>query len=142
MDHWRKLERQFVSRAFRLALPNAGKSSPAKMAMMAMTTRSSMSVKAHLLTGREPLATGEIPFTGFAFELVRISETASPRPVGCQAKMAVSEDKTRICVRTPRPVGDKEERSGRSSRRVKRFTDAHNGFLRFRKRIVFAMMRL
>ena len=119
MDHWRKLERQFVSRAFRLALPNAGKSSPAKMAMMAMTTRSSMSVKAHLLTGREPLATGEIPFTGFAFELVRISETASPRPVGCQAKMGVSEDKTRICVRTPRPVGDKEERSGHWSRRVK-----------------------
>src|SRR2546425_4600716 len=96
MDHWRKLERQFVSRAFRLALPNAGKSSPAKMAMTAMTTRSSMSVKAHLLTGREPLATGEIPFTGFAFELVRISETASPRPVGCQAKMAVSADKTRM----------------------------------------------
>ena len=51
-----------------------------------------MSVKAHLLAGREPLATGEIPFTGIAFELVRISETASPRPVGCQAKMAVSED--------------------------------------------------
>src|SRR6185369_3156512 len=96
MDHWRKLERQFVSRAFRLALPNAGKSSPAKMAMTAMTTRSSMSVKAHLLTGREPLAIGEIPFIGFAFALVRISETASPRPVGCQAKMAVSEDKPRM----------------------------------------------
>src|SRR5438105_12391796 len=96
MDHWRKLERQFVSRALRLALPNAGKSSPAKMAMMAITTRSSMSVKAHLLTGREPMATGEIPFTGIAFELVRISETASPRPVRCQAKMAVSEDKTRM----------------------------------------------
>src|SRR5204862_6794346 len=87
MDHWRKSERQFVSRAFRLALPNAGKRSPAKMAMMAMTTRSSMSVKAHLLTGREPLATGEIPFTGIAFELVRIGETASPRPVGCRAKV-------------------------------------------------------
>ena len=55
-----------------------------------------MSVKAHLLTGREPLATGEIPFTGIAFELVRISETASPRPVGCQAKMGVSEDKKRM----------------------------------------------
>src|SRR5580765_1226087 len=96
MDHWRKLERQFVSRAFRLALPNAGKSSPAKMAMTAITTRSSMSVKAHLLTGREPLATGEIPFIGFAFALVRISETANPRPVGCQAKMAVSEDKSRM----------------------------------------------
>ena len=55
-----------------------------------------MSVKAHLLTGREPLATGEIPFIGFAFALVRISETANPRPVGCQAKMAGSEDKTRM----------------------------------------------
>ena len=58
-----------------------------------------MSVKAHLLTGREPLATGEIPFIGFAFALVRISETASPRPVGCQAKMAVSEDKSRMTGR-------------------------------------------
>ena len=60
-----------------------------------------MSVKAHLLTGREPLATGEIPFIGFAFAFVRISETASPRPVGCQAKMAVSEDKGRISKSPP-----------------------------------------
>ena len=53
-----------------------------------------MSVKAHLLTGHKPLATGEIPFIGFAFALFRISATASPRPVECQVKMAVSEDKT------------------------------------------------
>src|SRR5438309_11839154 len=113
MDHWRKLERQFVSRAFRLALLNAGKSSPAKMAMMAMTTRSSMSVKAHFLTGREPLATGEIPFTGFAFELVRISETASPRPVGCQAKMVVSEAEK---VRKGSPLNSATEMAKAQSR--------------------------
>src|SRR6266446_3041285 len=86
MDHWRKLERQFVSRAFRLALPDAGKSSPAKMAMTAMTTRSSMSVKAHLLTGREPLATGEIPFTGIAFELSGSAKLLVPGPSGVKQR--------------------------------------------------------
>ena len=41
-----------------------------------------MSVKAHLLIGLEPLATGEIPFIGFAFALVRISELLVPDPSG------------------------------------------------------------
>ena len=39
------LERQFVRLAFSLALDNAGRSIPARIAMIAMTTSSSISLK-------------------------------------------------------------------------------------------------
>src|SRR6185369_10959954 len=45
---WRRLERQAVREAFILALERAGSSMAARMAMMAMTTSSSIRVKARL----------------------------------------------------------------------------------------------
>ena len=45
-----------------------------------------MSVKAHLLTGREPLATGEIPFTGIAFELSGSAKLLVPGPSGVKPR--------------------------------------------------------
>src|SRR5438309_2202009 len=46
MPHWRRLERQLVACALALALLKAGNSMAARMAMMAITTSSSMRVKA------------------------------------------------------------------------------------------------
>jgi hypothetical protein len=48
---WCRFERQAVCDARARALARAGSNIPARMAMMAITTRSSMSVKADLLTG-------------------------------------------------------------------------------------------
>src|SRR2546425_558729 len=45
MPIWRKLFRQAVCLALALALASAGNNIPARMAMMAMTTSNSMSVK-------------------------------------------------------------------------------------------------
>ena len=46
-----------------LALDSAGRSKPARVAMIAVTTNSSTRVKADRLTGREPLAPGEGAFS-------------------------------------------------------------------------------
>ena len=53
MAHCRKCDRQLTSLALSFALASAGKSMPAKMAMMAMTTSSSMRVKAERDEARE-----------------------------------------------------------------------------------------
>jgi hypothetical protein len=47
--HWCSLLTDLALLAFSLALASAGKSMPAKIPMMAITTRSSMSVKARLV---------------------------------------------------------------------------------------------
>jgi len=78
--------------ALSLALAMASRSKLARIAMTAMTTNSSMRVKAERSAGRELLATGGNTFTGLAFESVRISLIVSPRPFGCQANMAAREN--------------------------------------------------
>src|SRR5262245_6634980 len=54
MDHCLKLAKQFVSLALRLAFARAGKSRPARIAMMAITTSNSINVNAPMRTdGKE-----------------------------------------------------------------------------------------
>ena len=48
MPHCLKLERQFARLAFSLALDNAGRSIAARIAMIAITTRSSINVNARV----------------------------------------------------------------------------------------------
>ena len=49
MPNWRRLLTQEIRLALSLALDKAGRSIPAKMAMMAITTSNSISVKAVVL---------------------------------------------------------------------------------------------